>query len=1262
MAGSGSRSIGPYEVVGTLGEGGMGVVYRGRHPDTGEQVALKTPKPTASFALHSVRAEIAALARIEHPGIVRILGHGSEGGLPWYAMELLEGQTWDDFNRDLWAPDVAYQPTIIRGSSAAETVDAAITAQARPGHNLASSRPKAASGRLKEVLTLARRLCTSLSVLHGHGFVHRDLKPSNIFLVGARPVVTDLGIASRFRGAVGREKLEQAGKLVGTLRYMAPEQARGLHVDARADLYSLGTVLFETITGRLPFRCESVNEWMRRVLNDTPPVPSELVDGCPPGVDELVMGLLAKRPRDRIGHADDVARLLELLGAEPDDLPGIDTPAYLYRADMAGRGDDLLVLEEVIKKAREGEGGMIFIGGESGVGKTFLASEAAHFATAQHLEVIIGECLPLNVGGHTRVDVQGAPLHPLKPLLQTVADRARTSSEEVARRLLEKSRAALLSLYEPTLMAIPGVSGTSVAELPSESARLRLMETLYDTLDALITEDGPLVLLIDDLQWADDLSLAFLDYLASEKVRSLALAIIGTYRSDEISAALAPVVERVEGLVLDRLDEQSVKRVVSDMLALPDPPDGFVHFLATQSEGNPFFVAEYLRLAVSEGLLERRGGRWRLGVEDDSPDAYAALPLPVSLLELVGQRLRGLSPGAKQTLEAASVLGREFDRELLQTLLTEDGANESETGDAIKELVVRQVLDVDLGDLRFVHDKLRESAYDALTRERRLELSHRAAVALEARAAGGGSNVDHGMLAQFWSEAEVWSKAIDALERAAESALRDFSTDQAIRTFQMLEEIREREAVDVGPMRRGRWSRGLADANFDRGRDLEGRRHVEDALVLVGQTRLPTTPFSQAMSMFREVGRFTVQAWLPFLFRVGPGMKRTRLAEAAYMYNRLVEPTFRDNQPLLAVFTNFRNVNLASRIPLTPALVRGYAMLANVAGVSPLQGVARKWAQRAVRLAEELGHESTLSYALARVCAYSITVGDFEGADTAARRGVEIARRMEDQRSLTEIHVTHAIGLGVQGRYQEQARNVAESLALTTARGDEQITGWLRCCLAENQVRTGRVPEAKVLLASLDDWTKGPREQAEAAWAHGVMALVSLGAGDDDRARTHADRAVMLMRESPPFPFFVTPGLWALSEVYLDLLEARSDARGIETQSMLTQLQDLVTIFEKYAKMVRFARPYAHLARAGLMWRQEKSSAALSAWTKALELAKRHEMHHAIARAAYEIGRHQEGVDRDRHLALAAETYEHMGAVRELAATRAAIESRKVAL
>ncbi|MEQ9504424.1 MAG: protein kinase [Deltaproteobacteria bacterium] len=1258
MAGGDARNIGPYEVVGTLGEGGMGVVYRGRHPDTGQQVALKTPKATASFALHSVRAEIAALARIEHPGIVRIIGHGSEGGLPWYAMELLEGQTWDDFNQELWNPG-STDPTAVRDDSA---FDFDATAQARPGEVATFSRPKAAKGRLKEVLTLARRLCTSLSVLHGHGFVHRDLKPANIFLVDTRPVLTDLGIASRFRGAVGREKLEQAGKLVGTLRYMAPEQARGMHVDARADLYSLGTVLFETITGRLPFRCESVNDWMRRVLNDTPPAPSELVEGCPKGVDELIMGLLAKRPRDRIGHADDVARLLELLGAEQDELPGIETPAYLYRAEMAGRGDDLLVLEDVIKRAREGEGGMIFIGGESGVGKTFLASEAAHYATAQRLEVVIGECLPLTVGGHTRVDVQGAPLHPIKPLLQRVADRARTADDEVADRLLVRSRAALLALYEPTLLTVPGVSGTSVPELPGESARLRLMEALYETLAALIAEDGPIVLMIDDLQWADDLTLAFLDYLASGKVKALPVAIIGTYRSDEITDSLKPVLDRVEALMLGRLDEGSVKRVVGDMLALAKPPDEFVRFLAKHSEGNPFFVAEYLRLAVAEGVLERRGGRWHLGVDEDTPGAYAELGLPASLLELVSQRLRGLTPAARTTLEAASVLGREFDRELLQAVLAEDETTDEETGDAIKELVVRQVLDVDGGDLRFVHDKLRESAYDDLKRERKLELSHRAAVALEARASSGEGDVDLGMLAQFWSEAEVWSKAIDALERAAEGALRDFSTEQAIRTFTTLEEIRKREQVDVGPLRRSRWSRGLADAHFDRGRDSEGREHVEDALVLVGQDRLPRTSGAQAFAMFREVVKYTFQAWLPFLFRVGPGTKRTRLAEAAYMYNRLVEPTFRDNQPFLAVFTNFRNVNLASRIPLTPALVRGYAMLANVAGVSPFQGVARKWAERSVALAEELGNDSTLCYALARVCAYYVTVGDFDRSDATAAKALEIAHATGDQRSITEVHITHAIGLGVQGRYDEQLATLSQSIVMTKARGDEQITGWIQCCLAESYLRTGRVPEAKAILPELEEWTKGPREQAEAAWAHGIVALVSLVAGDDDRARTHADRAVMLMRESPPFPFFVTPGLWALSQVYLDLLEARADASGVETKAILTQLEDLVKIFDTYAKMVRFARPYAHLARGGLAWRQEKSAAALSEWSKGLVLAQKHQMHHATARAAYELGRHQEGPDRDRHLNLAVETYEKMGAARALSQARAALESRKVAL
>ncbi|MFP2907603.1 serine/threonine-protein kinase, partial [Pyxidicoccus sp. 3LFB2] len=267
-------TIGPYRLLEVLGQGGMGVVYRGENPDTGEAVAVKTVRAASEVPLASIRREIHALRRLRHPGVVRIVAEGVTDGLPWYAMELLRGQT-------------------LRGASA--------------GQEEGPVRPE----RLHAVLTLVRRMCAPLAFLHANGLVHRDLKPENVFLrPDGTPVLVDFGIAARFGGSRGRETLDVGGTVVGSDAYMAPEQARGGFVDARADLYALGCIFYELLTGRPPFLPGREGPVPHQHLHVAPVPPSQRVEGLPEAVDALALRLLAKKPPERPGYAEDVAAAL----------------------------------------------------------------------------------------------------------------------------------------------------------------------------------------------------------------------------------------------------------------------------------------------------------------------------------------------------------------------------------------------------------------------------------------------------------------------------------------------------------------------------------------------------------------------------------------------------------------------------------------------------------------------------------------------------------------------------------------------------------------------------------------------------------------------------------------------------------------------------------------------------------------------------------------------------------------------------------------
>jgi serine/threonine protein kinase len=268
-----------YRLLRELGRGGMGIVYEARHPSSPKHVALKTVGPDKPDAEASLQREIRVLRSIDHPGVVRFhtAGNCDEGA--FYAMDLVRG------------PQLAIL--------AADPV------------------PRRTPRR---ILTILRRLASTLAFVHRQGIVHGDLTPSNVLLRAAdEPVLIDFGLASLSETASPAKTRETAAhehRTFGTLAYMAPEQIRGEPVDARADLYAFGCILYETLTGHAPFTGRYRHTVRRQHLEAPRCPPSLLVPRLPALLDDLTMRLLAKVPDERPEDAGVVAAVLGSLGGK----------------------------------------------------------------------------------------------------------------------------------------------------------------------------------------------------------------------------------------------------------------------------------------------------------------------------------------------------------------------------------------------------------------------------------------------------------------------------------------------------------------------------------------------------------------------------------------------------------------------------------------------------------------------------------------------------------------------------------------------------------------------------------------------------------------------------------------------------------------------------------------------------------------------------------------------------------------------------------
>ena len=262
--------LGRYEITGILGRGAMGVVYEARDPLIERSVAVKTvacgalpEKETAEFEERFFR-EAKSAGRLNHPNIVTIHDVGRDGELAWIAMERLAGR------------------------SLREVLDA--------GKPLA----------IERIVDIVASVADALAYAHAQGIVHRDVKPANIMLLEHGGVkIMDFGIAHLPGGS-----LTLAGSVLGSPKYMSPEQVAGEKVDARADIFSLGTVLYEMLTGEPPFAGDNMHATMYQVVHKEPPSPSSCAQGVPPQLDAVVAKAMAKNPAQR--HSDAAAFAADL--------------------------------------------------------------------------------------------------------------------------------------------------------------------------------------------------------------------------------------------------------------------------------------------------------------------------------------------------------------------------------------------------------------------------------------------------------------------------------------------------------------------------------------------------------------------------------------------------------------------------------------------------------------------------------------------------------------------------------------------------------------------------------------------------------------------------------------------------------------------------------------------------------------------------------------------------------------------------------------
>ncbi|EPX55503.1 hypothetical protein D187_009114 [Cystobacter fuscus DSM 2262] len=573
-------------------------------------------------------------------------------------------------------------------------------------------------------LPLALALCTTLAEVHRRGVIHKDIKPANILVSPeGQPWLIDFGIATLQQA----EHVEASSpQLVeGTLAYMSPEQTGRMNrtLDYRTDFYSLGVTFYQVLTGRLPLQGRDTLEWFHAHLAQAPVPPHQVEPSVPPILSALVMKLLSKVAEERYQGAEGLRLDLERCqrgweaGALEDfPLGREDVPArFQLPQRLYGREAEVAALRSAFERVAGG-GGLewVLVRGYSGIGKSSVVNELQQPVLRRRGFFLQGKF------DQFQRDVPYATLvQALRGLVQQVLAGSDAQVDAWRQRLLEalEGQGQVMVELVPQLALILGEQ-PAAAELPPAETQNRFHQLFLRLLGVFATREHPLVLFLDDLQWADLASLKLLETLTSRRELPW-LLLIGAYRDNEVTAAhpLASLLEearasgvRLEDIQLQPLSLDQTRQLVAD--SLPGADARVVAPLSVlvqeKTAGNLFFLLQLLQTLHQERLVFRApGGGWRWDEEGVKARGYSD-----NVVDFMAGRLRQLPEVTRRLLQLASYGGNVISLSLLGLLSGRDVAEvESGLEPALMEgLVVRSGPQ----HLRFPHDRIQQAAHELI--------------------------------------------------------------------------------------------------------------------------------------------------------------------------------------------------------------------------------------------------------------------------------------------------------------------------------------------------------------------------------------------------------------------------------------------------------------------------------------------------------------------------------------------------------------------
>ncbi len=1099
-----------YEVERLLGTGSYGEVYAALDPDRASRVALKRLRQTDARALYRFKKEFRALSRLSHPNLVALYELFVLEGEWYLAMELVDGVPIVDFLAGTGVHGPGRVVTVSHAHSLEATLDvvpggATVEVLAAGASTDAAEVVEPLSVPLEldwdRVRSVFVQVARALAVLHAEGMLHRDLKPHNILVTGTgRPVVLDFGLVTEREPGPNAED----GAIVGTPLYMAPEQATGRPTGSASDMYSLGVMLYEVLTGVPPYAHDNLMTLLWSKVNGGAPSPAERNPCAPRDLCELCMELLEVEPERRPAANEVIARLgrHEERPQAPPSVDGASRP-------LIGRDRELAVLRGALERSRTaGEPMVALVEGESGMGKTALIEHLlAEVAAEGAAYVLRARCYEQDFVPYKTVD---AVVDELSRYLASQPNHRVAS-------LLPPHAHELARLFPVFRQAIDAARGQGLEPLVADPivAKRRGFGALRELLFRIAREQ-PVVIFIDDVQWGDRESAEVLiDLMRPPPAPTIFWAV--AFRADEraTSPILRALLERLEAephlarchLVLGGLAPHDAARLVERLM--PDHAAGaeVTQRIAHEGAGHPLFLEELARHAQeTSGILPTDD----MAATPDSTDRQ------ILLARVLRSRLAELPEGARALLEVLSVAGVPVDPKIAFRAVSSDSVDEL----AIRRLRAGKLLRTrqagDHEQLSPYHDRIRATLVAELEDARRRELHLGLALAYEEAGAAARTLVTH------FAEAGERVKAAQYARVAGDEASQSLAFHEAVALY--------RRALEWEPDADEALSRAtrskLAGALVNVGRCKEGAS-------LYAELAAGATDEDEAVHLELRAaqGYFTCAAMdegLPLLERVtkrvGLGCPRSAAALNAAVFARLgrafLSRLSLDERPREEI-----PADIARRIEVSTALAHSLTL--------PDLMRALYYFLDAYQLAVKVGDARSAVDGLAMMGMFFSDLG-WKRAEGTLRRASELAEKAGTPEALGVTAYARGIAAFLDDDWttglaeQESAvRLLSRGRNVTAPRQAAQIM------LATNLRYLDRFDE----LLRRTEQTMGEARDvgnpfAEAA-AYVDAGFAHLGLGDPEKARAHRERAQALSSDTDMYVEFAGLTLSTRTDLYL---------------------------------------------------------------------------------------------------------------------------------